>query len=255
MSTALVTGATSGLGYQFAVQLAARGHDLVLVARDADRLDEVASVLSTEHGVACEVLAVDLADEEELAAVEERLADERRPITVLVNNAGFSLGRSFVTTNVDDEQRLLDVLVTAVLRLTHTALPGMLARGRGVVLNVSSVGAWVPGSTYAAAKAWVTSFSTGLAMRLDGTGVRVVAVCPGFVHTAFHDRADIDTSGLPEWVWLSAEEVVSTALRDAGRGRAVSVAGAPYRLASLVVPRLPYAVLRVVSRRWPGRRG
>ena len=153
MSTSLITGATAGIGHEFARQLAARGHDLVLVARDTARLEEVAADLRATYGVQAEVLAADLTDPDQLATVESRLAERERPVDLLVNNAGFGLKNGFLDNDIDTEQRQQDVLVRAVLRLTHAALGGMVERGRGGVINVSSVAAFLPRGTYSAAKA------------------------------------------------------------------------------------------------------
>ena len=186
MSRALITGPTSGIGRAFAEAFARKGLDLVLVSRDESRLQALAMDLEDRFGVDCEVLAADLTQRADVDRVAARLADDRRPVSALVNNAGFGLRTSFASGDVADEQRLLDVLVTAVLRLTHAAVPGMLARRQGMVINVSSVAGWIAGGTYSAAKAWVTVFSEGLAQELAGTGVRVTAVCPGFVRSEFH---------------------------------------------------------------------
>lgn len=247
MSTALVTGPTAGIGRTFARALAARGHDLVLVARDAARLEELAETLRVEQRVRVEVLPADLADAASRLAVEARLADRDRPVEILVNNAGFGVHQPFVGGELDAEQRMLDVLVTSVMRLTHAALPGMVARGSGGVVNVSSVAGWITGGTYSAAKAWVTVFTEGLSLELAGTGVHVTAVCPGYVHTEFHDRAGMDMSSVPEWMWLDTEQVVAQGLRDLAKGRPVSVAGAQYKTLSTLARYAPRPVVRMAT--------
>lgn len=247
VSTALVTGATAGIGAEFARQLAGRRYDLVLVARDAGRLQEAADRLSNRHGVSVEVVAADLTDRSRLDEVAERLADRDRPVDVLVNNAGFGLRGRFLTTDVADEQRMVDLLVTATMRLTHAAVAGMVERGRGVVVNVSSVAAWTAGGTYSAAKSWQTVFSESLSRELVGTGVHVTALAPGYTHTEFHDRAGMDVSRLPEWLWLDVEQVVAAGLRDAGRGTAVSVPGLQYKVLGAALQLLPRALVRQVT--------
>lgn len=249
MTTALVTGATAGLGRAFADALAERGHDLILVARTQERLDDVADQLRSRHHIAVETLSADLAVRAELDHVAARLADPARPVDILVNNAGFGIHDRFTASDIDDEQQLLDVLVVAVMRLSHAALPGMIERGRGQLINVSSVAGWITGGTYSAAKAWVTVFTEGLGGELAGTGVTATAVCPGFTHTEFHERAEMDMSGLPEWLWLSADQVVRQALRDADRGRLISVAGRKYEALSLAAQYLPRPLVRRVTNR------
>ena len=245
--TALVTGPTAGIGLAFAEALAASGHDVVLVARDADRLAALATRLEAEYRVGVEVLPADLSDRAQLARVEERVADREHPIDILVNNAGFGLKRRFGRTDVDDEQRMLDVLVTAVMRLSHAAVPAMTERRTGGIVNVSSVAGWITGGTYSAAKAWVTVFSEGLATELRGTGVGVVAVCPGFVRTEFHERADMDMSQIPDWMWLDARDVAARGLRDLESGRVVSVTGTQYRLLTQALRHLPRSLVRRAS--------
>lgn len=249
MSTALITGATSGIGLAFARTLASRGHDIVLVARDRERLDLVAAELRG-HRVQVEVLAADLADRSQLAGVEDYI--RAHPIEILVNNAGFGVPQRFSTGDLDAEQQMLDVLVTAVMRLTHAAVPGMVARGSGAVLNVSSVAGWITGGTYSASKAWVTVFSESLALELAGTGVHVTAVCPGFTHTEFHQRASMQMEALPEWMWLDPQEVVDRALSDVRKGRPVSVAGPQYKALSLAAQYLPRPLVRTLGSRRPG---
>jgi uncharacterized protein len=241
--TALVTGGTAGIGNAFARALAARGTDLVLVARDAQRLEGVAADLRERHGVDVEVLVADLADREQLERVADRLRDRARPVDLLVNNAGFSVKQWFVGGDVTAEERLLDVLVRAVLVLSAAATPGMVERGRGAVVTVSSVAGFLPSGTYSAAKAWATTFTMSLAAELTGTGVTATALCPGYVHTEFHGRAGIRMNRLPEWVWLDADDVVAQCLRDVGRGRSISVPGTLYKLAVVAQRHLPLGIV------------
>ena len=264
MTTALITGGTAGIGRAFADKFAALGYDLVLVARNQERLDAAAEELrggvsgdgasSDRKPVRVETLSADLATTEGRALVEERLGDKARPVDILVNNAGFGLGHSFRDGSLEEEERLLDVHVRAVLRLTHAALPGMVLRGKGSVINVASVAAFVPRGTYSAAKAWVVSFSESIAAELSGTGVRCMALCPGFVHTEFHDRAEIDPAQVPSWMWLDAAPVVDAAIEDLRKGLTVSIPSAKYKAlvgASKVVPRrISTRVSRGVSKRW-----
>ena len=249
MSTALVTGATAGIGNAFVRRLARDRYDLVLVSRDEVRLKALADELAAAYGVGVEVLAADLADEEGCRAVEARLADPSRPVDVLVNNAGFAVSRRFATGDIDAEDRMLRVLVRAVLRLTRSALPGMIERRHGVVVNVSSVAGFVPQGTYSAAKAWVTSFSQGLAADLTGTGVRVQALCPGFTHTEFHERAGIDMRRTPDWLWLDADDVVAESFVALARNRVVCVPGRQYKTLVTLARHVPVRLLTLAARR------
>ena len=242
--TALVTGPTAGIGRAFASALARRGHDLVLVARDQARLEEVAAELRASYAVEVEVLPADLADRAALATVEARLRDRDRPVQLLVNNAGFGLKERFLDNDADAETAMLDVLVTAVLRLTHAALGPMVERGSGGVLNVSSVAAFLPRGTYSAAKAWVNSFSEWAAHEYRGHGVRVMALCPGFTRTEFHARMDVSQDSAPDFLWLDADDVVAQALADLDRGRVLSVPGVPYKAVTAVARWVPQSVLQ-----------
>lgn len=245
MSTSLITGATSGIGLEFARQLAARGDDLVLVARDRARLERVAGDLTAAHGVAVEVLGADLTDPEELAGVAARLADGSRPVDLLVNNAGFGLKESFLDNPVEVEQAQQDVLVRAVLQLTHAALGGMVRRGRGGVINVSSVAAFLPRGTYSAAKAWVNSFSAWAHQEYGGRGVTVMALCPGFVRTEFHQRLGVDRdASAPSVLWLDPDRLVREALADFGRGRATSIPSKRYKVIVTVARLVPRSALQ-----------
>jgi short-subunit dehydrogenase len=231
MPTALITGATAGIGAAFARRLSADGFDLILLARDSARLAKAAE----EYGGA-EVVVADLSTEEGIVSGEEAA----RRADLVVNNAGFGQKGRFLDVPLEDELNMLRVHCEAVLRLTRAALPAMRERGRegGGVINVASVAAFFSRGTYGASKAWVVGFSEGVAQ--DVPGVHVMALCPGFVHTEFHDRAQIDMSGMPEVFWLDADNVVATALRDFRRGVSVSVPGAQYKAlvgASRFVPR------------------
>lgn len=244
MSTALVTGASAGIGAAFARRLAADGYDLVLVARRREVLETLAGQLRQTSSVAVEVVAADLADRAGVQRVADRLADSARPVDLLVNNAGLGLSGSFLARRIEDEEGMLDVLVRAPLVLTHAALPPMIARRHGAVLNVSSTAGFFPRGTYGAAKAWLTSFTEGLAPLVAGTGVQVVAVCPGPVHTDFHSSGGIDPDGYPEFSWLTAEQVVTDALHGLARGRVLTVPSPLWKVIVGAARVAPRALLR-----------
>ena len=254
MPTALVTGPTAGIGNAFARRLAATGYDLVLVSRDAQRLAATGAQLEKQYGIAAEVQPADLSTHDGITAVEERLRDAGRPVDLLVNNAGFALRRPYLANDIAEEERLHNVLVLAVLRLTHAALSGMVERKHGAVINVSSLAGFVPRGTYSAHKAWVTLFSEGLAPRVAGSGVRVMALVPGFVRTELHQRAEVNMAGMPSFMWLDADRLVATALRDLERGKSVSVPGALYKTAAWLLPRLPRRVLVATGKRHPAEK-
>ncbi|AIY02123.1 short-chain dehydrogenase [Arthrobacter sp. PAMC 25486] len=227
---ALITGATSGLGAEFAQQLGRAQHDLVLVARDAARLEVKAVRLRNDFGIDVAILPADLITDDGVASVSARLADPAVPVSVLVNNAGFSLVKAFEKNTVEDEAAHLRILAQTPMELTHAVLPGMLERGSGRIINVSSVSAFIPRGTYGAAKAWGVSFSRFANLRYGPRGVNVTAVCPGFVHTEFHQRMGADMKGVKPWMWLDAEQVVREGLADNAAGKAVSVPSRRYRV-------------------------
>jgi uncharacterized protein len=253
---ALITGPTSGIGAGYARRYARDGYDLVLVARDVDRLSQLANELQGPAGGAgqIEVLAADLADPADRVKVADRLA---AGVRVLVNNAGFGTSGEFWTEDPALLQKQLDVNVTAVMHLTRAALPAMLDAGAGTVINIASVAGLVPGrgSTYSASKAWVISFSEGLAGGLAGTGVSVHAVCPGFVHTEFHARAGIDQPKVPSFMWLEVDDVVSESLAEIARDRVIIVPSLQYKAIVAAGRLIPRNLVRVASKRIGGGRG
>lgn len=250
MGTALVTGATAGIGAAFCDELAARGHDLVLVARDLDRL-ELRAAQWRRLGVTCEVLPADLADRNAVATVAARVADAQRPVDLLVNNAGFA-AEAMLGSDVADQWRAVDVMVGAVTALSHAAANAMLQRGRGAIVNVSSVAGWTTAGVYAACKSYVTVLTESLHADLRDTGVTATALCPGFTRTEFHDRAGYDMTGLPAAAWLDARKVVRTCLDDVAAGKALSVPGPLYKAAALAARLAPRGVIRAQSAGGPG---
>ena len=240
MTTALITGATAGIGLEFARQLADRGDNLVLVARDRGRLDEVAAELRS-RGVTVDTLAADLLDPAGLDAVDARLADAEHPIDLLINNAGYGIRGELYENEWEVERRHLEIHATVPLRLTQAALQGMLHRGRGRVVLIASVAAYTPRGTYSAAKAWAVMLARSLNLDTRSRGVSVTAVCPGFTRTEFHERMGVSTAGIPAFLWLDATRLVRLALRGIDRGR------------SVVVPTLRYRAVVALARLLPDR--
>ncbi|NBE53722.1 SDR family NAD(P)-dependent oxidoreductase [Streptomyces boluensis] len=247
MTTALITGSTAGIGAAFARRLAADGHNLVLVARDLKRLQEQATELHDRHGIEAEVLSADLATEDGITAVEQRLGDRRNPVDLLINNAGFGNKGRYLEVPMAEELTMVKVHIEAVLRLTSAAVAGMRERGRGGVVNVASVAAFVPRGTYGASKAWVVQFTQGAAKDLAGSGVRMMALCPGFVRTEFHERAGMGTDNIPKWMWLDADKLVAAALTDLARGKSLSIPDPRYKALMGVVKLAPRGLLGGVT--------
>lgn len=212
---------------------------MVLVARDAGRLAATAAELENRYGAATETIAADLTEDAGIAAVVARLSDPARPVEILVNNAGIGLLRSFEDNDIAAEKKHLKLHVEAAMELTHAALQGMLARRSGRIINVASVAAFLPRGTYSAAKAWLLSFSRWANMAYAARGIRVTAVCPGFTHTEFHDRMGMDKAVAPRWMWLEARQVVSEALADNVKGKAVSIPSKRYKVLTSVSRVLP----------------
>lgn len=255
---ALITGASAGIGAEFARQLAAAGHDLVLTARRADRLQALADELAATHGVECRTISADLSEAD---APEQVVAEAKaggRPVEVLINNAGYAIAGHYHNTEWADQARFLQVMVNAVCELGHRVVPDMRAAGRGKIVNVASLAGIVPGSAghtlYAASKAFLIKFSESLAMESAAHGVRVQALCPGFTYSEFHDvvgTRDI-VSKLPSWMWMQADEVVRFSLQQLDKSGApvMAVPGRANRLIALISRKLPYAsAYRLVERR------
>jgi hypothetical protein len=252
MPTALITGATAGLGAEFARQLAADRYDLVLVARDTARLESSRDELSKKYGVQVEVLPADLITDAGCEAVVARISDVQRPIDMLINNAGFGMYKVFGTGDIADEERQLDLNVRAVLRLSHAAVRAMTGRNTGKIVNVSSVAGFMPrgsNATYSASKAYVSMFSEALSVQLQGTGVTATAICPGFTHTEFHERAHADMSHVPDRMWLDADLVVREGLADVAKGKPISVPSRQYKTLVTASRTMPRGVLRKVMAR------
>lgn len=248
---ALITGASSGIGAAFARKLAERGFHLILVARRADRLAEFARTLA----VPAEAIAADLTTEEGLVAAEQAIAACPN-LELLVNNAGFgTLGR-FWAAPIAGQEAMHRLHVLATVRLTHAALAGMTARGRGAVINVSSVAAFAHSegnASYCATKAWMNNFTEGLDIELRGVGspVRVQALCPGFTVTEFHDTLGVDRGQIPAWLWMTADEIVDASLRGLERNQVIVIPGWKYRAVAGIMKHLPYSLSRRLRR--PGK--
>ncbi|NYI04834.1 SDR family NAD(P)-dependent oxidoreductase [Allostreptomyces psammosilenae] len=255
IGTALVTGASSGIGVEFARQLAQRRCSVVLVARRTERLEQLAAELRSRHGVTCEVIAADLTADDDLARVEERLRDPERPVDLLVNNAGVAFGGPVVKTSAEEHDTLLRLNVRTPVLLARAAAETMAGRGGGAVINVASMAGMIPGApysaAYAASKAHLLSFTQALATEARSRGVRVVALCPGYVRTEMTEG--VQAAGLPGVVWVPVERVVRESLRALATGRTVVVPGLQYKAVHALAEALPTPVLRALLARTIGR--
>ena len=247
MATALVTGGTSGIGAEFARQLAASGYDLVLVARDQARLKAIADELHAANGIDVELLPADLSKRTDVDRVAKRLSDQERPIEFLVNNAGFGVHGSLLSEDTTGLENASDVMVLAVLVLGGAAGRAMKLRGHGTILNVGSTASFLTMGAYSAIKSWVHSYSEGLAVELRGTGVNVTVLAPGWVRTEFHQRAGIRTGSIPDFMWLDAKPLVATALKHARRGKVISIPTVRYGFLMGLLRHAPRRAVRAVS--------
>jgi uncharacterized protein len=244
-SWALVTGATAGIGESFTRLLAENNYNVVLVARDLPRLQERAQELEAKYQVQTHCIQADLSTDAGCSVVERYIASNQ--IDVLINNAGFGINKAFTISGLEEEQKLLDVLVRTPMRLMHAALPLMKQRGRGVVINVSSVASFIAGGTYSASKSYLTVLTESMHTELAGTNVKISALCPGFTRTEFHQRGRMSMKGLPNFMWLDSDELVAKAWRDALKGKAISIPGWQYQLLVFVIQRLPRSIVRKVG--------
>jgi uncharacterized protein len=256
---ALITGASSGIGATFARHLAARGCDLVLVARRKDRLEQQAREIESSHAVRAEILPADLTHKPELKMVEDRIAGAPN-LEYLVNNAGFGIVGRFFSLPVEGQDQMHRLHVLAPMRLMHAALGGMVARDRGNIINVSSVSGFGqnPGSvSYSATKTWMTSFSEGVFMELKSIGsrVRVQALCPGFTLSEFHDVMPFDRGKIPSWMWMTADQVVATSLHALDHDQLIVVPGWRYRLLAGLMRALPRPLYHALSIKYAGATG
>ena len=237
--TALITGASSGLGAEYARHYASVGHRVVLVARDTVRLSALAQELSETFGVEAEVLAADLHIAKDRNRVAARLRSEVNPVRVLVNNAGYGIAGDVDSSDPQEESDHLTIHVTAPLELTKAALPGMLERGEGRIIMVSSVAGYLARGTYSAHKAWGLTFARSANETYRRRGVHVSAVAPGFTRTEFHQRMAMETAGIPGALWLSAPRVVLESVRAVEKGRAVVIPSSRYKILVAVAALLP----------------
>ena len=237
---ALITGASVGIGDCFARLLASEGYNLVINARSKDKLEERAEFLRKSYNIKVEVLAADLATECE--KVESYI--ESHEIEVLINNAGFGLNQSFLSSPIEEEQRVLDVLVRAPMRLMHAALPQMRKRNSGVIINVSSTAAFIAGGHYSAAKSYLTVMSESLHTQMLPTNVKVSSLNPGFVRTEFHQRAGMKMGAIPSFMWLDGDFLVKKAWSDARKGKAISIPGWQYKVLRTIIALAPRKTVR-----------
>jgi uncharacterized protein len=248
MATALITGGTSGIGAAFARALAARGDDLVLVARNADRLSDVATELKERHAVNVETIVADLAVRGEVIGIAERLTSAEQPIDMLINNAGFGIRAKLTDPDTTPHEDGIDVMIRAVLMLGGAAGRTMRERGAGTIINVSSTAGYLAMGSYSAIKTWVTAYTESLANELYGTGVNVTALCPGWVRTEFHERANINIGSIPSALWLDADRLVADCLDDASNGKVISIPSKRYKVLMTICEHLPHRALRAISR-------
>lgn len=246
---ALITGATAGIGNAYARELAKRGYDLIIVARDTERLEKIAADLIAKHHVGVDVITADLATVDGVQNVANALTDTAKPVDLLVNNAGSSLVGWFGTTDIVDEDHQLDLMVRAPMHLCDAAIKSMTGRGRGQIINVASVAAFTPRGTYSAHKMWIVNLSRWLNLQYADAGVTVMALCPGFTHTEFHQRMGASMDDIPRWMWLKADKVVKSSLRDLAKHKAISIPSIRYKVLAMLAQYLPSSIVARIAKR------
>ncbi|MFC5370803.1 SDR family NAD(P)-dependent oxidoreductase [Arcanobacterium bovis] len=252
---ALVTGGTSGMGLAFAKALASKGVDLVLVARDVERLERTAQELTERFGIGVQTLVADLANAQGVANVKERLIADADPVNILINNAGSGLYSKLASTDYSDILRGAQVMGLAPMELGGAAAAVMRERGSGLILTTVSVSALVPMGAYSAIKALVKTWSDSLSVELQGSGVQVVTFMPGWVHTEFHQRTGVSNKSLPNWVWMEADAVVAEALDAAVAGKTTATPSKRFKVISFLAKHAPQAAVRkAVKKLNKGRR-
>jgi short-subunit dehydrogenase len=242
---ALVTGATAGIGESFTRVLAREGFNIVLVARDLERMKERAAALESQFKVQSAIVQADLATDSGCATVEKYISENQ--IEVLINNAGFGINKAFSVSDLDSEQQLLDVLVRTPMRLMHTVLPQMKQRNSGSIINVSSVAGWIAGGTYSASKSYLTVLSESIHTEMSGTGIKISALCPGFTRTEFHQRGRMKMKGLPGFMWLNSDKLVEQSWSDAVANKPVSIPGWQYKLLVAIISIAPRKFVRQIG--------
>jgi short-subunit dehydrogenase len=242
MKLAVITGPTSGIGLAYAQELAREGYELLLVGRNEIKLKQLQLDLNAKS----EIFVADLSVQAEILRVGSHL-EGLKQIDLLVNNAGFGSSLPFSQNSLAEEIEQMEILMKAVMVLTHATLPKMIKQNSGIILNISSVAAWVPTGTYAAAKSWVTAFTESISAELKGSKVQVTAVAPGFTKTKFFDRSQMKDDDVPNWLWLTPEQVAKESLKDARSGQLISIPGAQYKAVSTVTRSLPRPLVRFFS--------
>lgn len=246
MATALVTGGSSGIGFAFAQQLAARGDDLILVARDQDRLESAANSLRNRYRVQVDTVSADLADLDDTRQIEQLI--ETQVIDTLVNDAGFAAHDDLLDTDWSGHAKAFDVMIQAVLVLSGAAARQMTARGHGAIINISSINSLLDADNYSAIKRWVISYTEALNGHLAGSGVHATVVMPGWVKTNFHSSAGLSRPHVPAFMWVKADQVAREGIAAAERGKILCVPTVFWKLAAWVLRHGPVALPRYIAR-------
>jgi uncharacterized protein len=227
---ALVTGTTSGIGKAFCELLAELGFNLILVSRDSQRMEQQSKELRYKYkNIQIQIIKADLSNVAHIKKVELRLSNYKKPVSVLINNAGFGINSSFSGSTIESQENLINCMVVAPMKLTYSAVKTMESIGGGIIINVSSVAAFMAGSTYCSAKSWLTVFSESLHGELKDNNIKIHSICPGFTRTEFHERCKQDVSGVPDIFWLKPEKIAEIAWRRANKGAVLSIPGLHYK--------------------------